>query len=56
MIKVKYKNKIYDVLVIDFAGIEIAKGRPAVIINENEGYIPLSDCELIYPAVKENKK
>ena len=47
-LKVKYQNKIYDVLAIDFAGISICKGHPSVIIEENEGCVPLSDCEVIY--------
>jgi len=46
--KVKYKDRIYPVLAIDFEGIIIRKGEPSVIVKENDGCIPLSECELIY--------
>ena len=47
--QIKYKGKFYRPLVIDFDGVLIRKGEPSVIIRENDGCIPLSDCELIYP-------
>jgi hypothetical protein len=47
--KVKYKGKEYKVLAIDFEGVCIRKGEPSVIINDNDGCIKLSECEIIYP-------
>lgn len=39
-----YQGRTYKVLAIDFTGVIIRKGEPSVIIEENEGCVPLKDC------------
>lgn len=52
---VKYKGEVQAALAIDFAGVCIRKGEPSVIIKENDGCIPLSQCEMYITIIEDEK-